>query len=182
MRIDVPVESNYSYFSRMMFWLQKRKHGSVFLPTKAWGLSPWLYAAFMFFNSVLTRKSSPINPALRALINTYISQLNHCAFCVDLNASFLEKLGITQNKIMSLADYNSSALFNEKEKLALSYAERMTKSSMQVDDDLFQALSRFFNQNGIIELTAMIAFQNLSSKFNAALSIEPQGFCSIHHK
>ena len=86
MRIDQLPDKDYPIFTRFMFWLQKRKHGLIFTPTKAWGRSPWLFAAFMFFQGALTRKSSLIDPALRALISTYISQINHCAYCVDLNA------------------------------------------------------------------------------------------------
>lgn len=43
----------------------------------------------------------------------------------------------------------------------------------------FERLRRYFNDDAIIELTALIAFQNLSSKFNVALGVEPQGFCVL---
>ncbi len=43
-------------------------------------------------------------------------------------------------------------------------------------------LSRFFDQDGIVELTGLIAFQNLSSKFNSALDVPAQGFCKTPHE
>jgi hypothetical protein len=48
-----------------------------------------------------------------------------------------------------------------------------------VTDDLFARLKRQFDDDAIVELTALIAFQNLSSKFNAALDVPPQGFCRL---
>jgi alkylhydroperoxidase family enzyme len=45
--------------------------------------------------------------------------------------------------------------------------------------DNFEQLRRHFDENAIIELTGLIAFQNMSSKFNAAMDIEPQGFCTL---
>lgn len=179
MRINLPKASHYAIFSRIMFWLQNKKNGFIFLPTKVWGLSPKLYATFMLFNSALTRKSSPLDPGLRSLVNTYVSQLNHCAFCVDLNSSFLEKLGISHKKITSLSEHESNPLFSQTEKLALAYAQRITLSTMKVDDNFFKLLKKAFNDKEIVELTALISFQNLSSKFNSALDIESQGFCSI---
>ena len=45
------------------------------------------------------------------------------------------------------------------------------------DDQLRATLRRHWDEDGIVELTGLIAFQNLSSKFNAALDVPPQGFC-----
>jgi len=53
----------------------------------------------------------------------------------------------------------------------------MTRSDASVDDALIGRLKSHFDDDAIIELTALIAFQNLSSKFNAALGVPPQGFC-----
>ena len=53
----------------------------------------------------------------------------------------------------------------------------MTDSNQRVDDLLFQRLRKSYSEDEIVELTAWIAFQNLSSKFNAALEIPAQGFC-----
>ncbi|EKD71649.1 MAG: hypothetical protein ACD_46C00135G0002 [uncultured bacterium] len=179
MRIISKPENEYSLFSRFMFWLQKRKFGTVLEPTKIWGRSSWLYFGFNIFYAAIVRKSSPLEPALISLVNTRVAQINHCPFCIDLNSSFLQKQGITLEKIIALSDFETSELFTEKERIALSYAEAMTKTDKGVDDDLFQKLQKFFSENEIIELTATIAFENLSSKFNAALAIPAQGLCQL---
>ena len=46
-------------------------------------------------------------------------------------------------------------------------------------DDLMERLKCFFDEDGIVELTGLIAFQNMSSKFNSALDVPSQGFCSL---
>ncbi|HAT1844404.1 carboxymuconolactone decarboxylase family protein [Legionella pneumophila] len=55
----------------------------------------------------------------------------------------------------------------------------MTYANQQVDEDCFNELKNHFDEKAIVELTVLIAFQNMSSKFNSALDIEPQGFCRI---
>ncbi|MCI5145278.1 MAG: hypothetical protein D3923_07035 [Candidatus Electrothrix sp. AR3] len=49
----------------------------------------------------------------------------------------------------------------------------------QVSENLLEHLNSFFDEDGIVELTGLITFKNLSSKFNAALDVLPQGFCKI---
>ena len=77
-----------------------------------------------------------------------------------------------------LAEFETSTRFSEREKSALSYAEAMTYSDVQPIAAHIERLRAHFDDDAIIELTALIAFQNLSSKFNAALGLEAQGFCT----
>ena len=53
----------------------------------------------------------------------------------------------------------------------------MTRGDGPVDAALVTTLRRFFSDDAIIELTALVAYQNMSSKFNAALGVPAQGFC-----
>ncbi|MEX2643156.1 MAG: hypothetical protein WD270_06860 [Acetobacterales bacterium] len=55
----------------------------------------------------------------------------------------------------------------------------MTLSDRRVEDGLFVTLRRHFNDDAVVDLTGLIAFQNLSSKFNSALGVPPQGFCPV---
>ena len=68
-------------------------------------------------------------------------------------------------------------MFDDRQKAALAYAEAMTRTDVGVDDTLMEHLKSYFDDDSVIELTALIAFQNMSSKFNAALDVAPQGFC-----
>lgn len=86
------------------------------------------------------------------------------------------ELGVPREKILQLADYRRSGLFSEAEKTALEYADAMTLSDREVEDELFARLRRFFDDDAIVELTMTIAWENASSKFNRALRIPSQGF------
>lgn len=106
-----------------------------------------------------------------------VSQINSCSFCVDLNAAKLHERGVGTDKAAALSNHEGSTLFSSKERVALDYAVAMTRSDRGVDDELISRLREFFDDNTIVELTALIALQNASSKFNAALGIPSQGFC-----
>ena len=80
-------------------------------------------------------------------------------------------------KVEALSNWRESDIFEEKEKIALEYAEAMTYSDQQVSDQLMQRLRQHFDDDSIVELTGLVAFQNLSSKFNSALDVPSQGFC-----
>ena len=82
-------------------------------------------------------------------------------------------------KVEKLAEWKESNLFSEKEKVALEYTEAVTYSDQQVTDQLVERLKSFFDDDSIVELTGLIAFQNLSSKFNSTLDVPPQGFCKL---
>ena len=61
---------------------------------------------------------------------------------------------------------------------ALAYAEAATDPAKRVDDACFARLRANFDEQAILDLTALVAFQNLSSKFNAALAVPAQGVCA----
>ena len=115
----------------------------------------------------------------RSLVQVRISQINGCAHCIDLNSSVGLERGLSEEKLNALPKYAETALFDEREKAALDYAEAITDSNRRTDPTLIARLRQHFSDDEIIELTALIAFQNMSSKFNAALGVEAQGFCTI---
>ena len=84
------------------------------------------------------------------------------------------ELGVSDEKILALEEYATSPLYDEKERAALEYAERMTITDQDVDDELFSRLRRFFDEDALVELTAAIAWENSSSKFNRALRVPSQ--------
>ena len=85
------------------------------------------------------------------------------------------ELGVSDEKILALEDYATSPLYDEKERAALEYADRITVTDRDVDDELFDRLRRFFDEDALVELTATIAWENSSSKFNRALRVPSQG-------
>jgi AhpD family alkylhydroperoxidase len=177
--VEAKPISQYPWLIRLFFWKQKRTYGRVLDPGLLWGRSPWVFAAVALLYGALDRRSSPLAPELRSLVTVRVSQINHCAFCVDINSATLAKRGVAMGKIAALDDWRVSALFSPEECLALEYAEVMTIIGLGVSEDLRQRLKQRWSDDAIVELTGLIAFQNLSSKFNAALDVPPQGFCSL---
>jgi AhpD family alkylhydroperoxidase len=178
-RIAPKDEKEYSWWLRLFFGSQKRRYGQVLEPAKIWARVPRVFLGVATLYGALDRKSSPIDPVLRALITVRISQINWCTFCVDINSSTVLKRGGTDQKLEDLDRFMDSPHFTDKEKAALEYAEAVTYTDRQVTDELFAKVKEHFDDDAIVDLTGLIAFQNLSSKFNASLDVMPQGFCKI---
>lgn len=81
---------------------------------------------------------------------------------------------MSEEKINALANYATSDLFNETERVALEFAEAMTITGRDVSDELFARLRGFFDEDALVELTATIAWENASSKFNRAMRVPSQ--------
>jgi alkylhydroperoxidase family enzyme len=84
------------------------------------------------------------------------------------------ELGISDEKIEALSQYATSDHYSEAERVALEYADSMTITDREVSDELFARLGQFFDDDSIVELTATIAWENASSKFNRALRVPSQ--------
>jgi alkylhydroperoxidase family enzyme len=84
-------------------------------------------------------------------------------------------LGLSDEKILALPEYASSPLYDEAERAALAYADAITLSDRDVDDELFARVRRFYGDDALVELTAIVAWENASSKFNRALRVPSQG-------
>jgi len=82
------------------------------------------------------------------------------------------------DKVQSLDNWREIELFTTEERAVLEYTEAVTRSDSEVDDKMVDNLHQYFDEDGIVELTALISFQNMSSKFNSALDVPPQGFCT----
>ena len=81
---------------------------------------------------------------------------------------------MSNEKILALADYATSPLYSEAERIALEYADSMTITGREVSDEFFSRLREFYDDDQIVELTAIIAWENASSKFNRALRVPSQ--------
>ncbi len=86
---------------------------------------------------------------------------------MDLGSARLLKLGVANQKVEALPAWRESNLFDDRERAALEDAQAMTRSELRVNDD------------AIVELAGLIAFQNMSSKFDSALGVPAQGFCPL---
>ena len=90
------------------------------------------------------------------------------------------ELGLSDEKIEELPNYATSPLFSDEERLALEYADRMTITNEDVSDEFFEKLREVYNEDELVELTAIIAWENSSSKFNRALRVPSQRLWKKH--
>ncbi|WP_273859308.1 carboxymuconolactone decarboxylase family protein [Photobacterium sp. GSS17] len=175
----ISAKKRYSVLIRPLLWLQQRHFGKVLNPALLWGRRPplfWLVAGFFGY---LDRRSSPLSPVIRSLVCVRVSQLNDCAFCVDANGMRLAERCQSVEKIKALAHWQQSEHFDECEHAVLTYVEAVTVTGQRVTDSMLVSLKQWFDEDALVELTALIAFQNLSAKFNTALDVPEQGFCSL---
>lgn len=164
---------------RIVFFFQRRRYGRELEPVQLWGRIPQAYLGMAVMNHALNSRTSQIEPALRSLIQVLISRINSCAFCIDLNSQLSLERGATIEKVRSVTSFDASPLFTEQEKAALSYAREVTQGAREISANTLQRLREHFDDQAIVELAALIAFQNMSSKFNSALGIAAHGFCDM---
>lgn len=167
----------YPWYVRFIFWRQRRKYGVELESARLWGRMPKVFLALTLLYRAIDRHTSPIEPGLRSLITVRVSQINWCSYCVDLNSAIALERAVSPEKLADLPRFGVSPRYSEREKTALRFAEAVTNTDCRVDDALAKHLRAHFSDDALIELTALIAFQNLSSKFNSALGIPAQGFC-----
>lgn len=179
MRIQPKTPASYPWYLKPFFWSQKRRYGEVLLPGLLWGRVPRLFMTVAMLYGALDARRSRLDPVLRSLLTVRVSQLNWCRFCVDINSATLARRAGSMAKVEALEEWRASQLYSAPERAALDYTEAMTITGRGVTDELMAELRRHYSDDAIIELTALIAFQNLSSKFNSALDVPPQGFCRM---
>lgn len=167
------------WWLRPLFWRQKRRFGALLGPALVWARVPPLYAALLGFYAALERRGSPLEPGLRSLVQTRISQINHCAFCVDLNAAQAAERTGNLDKALAVERWREDPAFGARERAALEFAETVTLTEGRVDAAQIARLREWFDEPALIELAALVSFQNLSSKFNAALDLPAQGLCRV---
>ena len=122
-------------------------------------LEPEAYQAMMVMEKYLAQ--STIEPVLVSLIKIRASQLNGCAYCIEMHANEALKQGESQNKLFALSAWRESPLFSEKEKAAFTITEEITHiSNGGVSDKTFEFVKCFFTANEIASLIMLIGTIN----------------------
>ena len=103
-----------------------------------------------------------LDPVLVELVYHRVSQINGCAYCLDLHARSLAKAGVAPEKLALIQAWRESgSLFNERERAALRWAETVTRvAETAIPDDEFQAVSAAFGEKEIVDLTIAIGLIN----------------------
>lgn len=129
------------------------------LRLKYFDLSPELMSGFRAVKVALEK--SVVGQNLIELVYLRVSQINGCAYCLNLHASSLLKAGETQRRISEVAGWRVSDQFSKKEQAALNWAEQLTMiSTSHADDEAFELLKEVFNDTEISDLTFAISLMN----------------------
>ena len=102
--------------------------------------------------------------------------ISGCEWCLDFGSAISEEAGVDEEDLRELPTYRSSDRFTELEKLVLDYATGISRSPVDVPDELFDRLRAQLDEAQLVELTSIIALENYRSRFNWAFGIEGQGF------
>jgi AhpD family alkylhydroperoxidase len=179
MRIEGVEPEQAGRLTRLTYFLIKRRYGKVMTPAKVWAHLPAASLGMAFAMRGIEEVSKGLDPQLKRLANLRTAQMVGCPFCIDIISAISLKKGISDEKIAALADFAQSPLFTPAERAALRYVEEMCRTPVNVPDAVFEELKRYFEPAPIVELTAMVALENLRSRFNRALEIPSDGFCTL---
>ncbi len=162
-------------FFRIVEWYSKRTYGKVLDPVKALAHHPRvLWGDLRFEQSVA--KWNKLNPDLKALAVMASSASIGCSWCMDFGYWKEHGRGMTEQKLRDVPVWRDSDAYTPLERDVLAYAEAMTVTPPAVDDDLADRLRRRLGDAAFVELTAMVAVENLRSRMNSALGLTSQGF------
>lgn len=174
-RIEAPEKP--SPLTRVVWRIARRQTGGKLAePVALMAHSPLLMNAYGGFEMAFERsKRAPRN--LKALAELKASALCGCEWCMDFGSWLARnKMGITEEQLRELPNFRDSDAFDEDEKLVLEYAEGISRTPVEVPDEVFDRLRERFDEAQIVELTWAAAIENLRARFNWALGIDSQDY------
>ncbi len=121
-----------------------------------------------------------LDERLIELIKLRASQLNGCAFCVDMHARRLRELGEPNERIDALAAWNEGPFFDERERAALEWTESVTLLSRDhVPDAVFARVRARFDETELVHLTMVVATINVWNRLAVPFRAVPEGYARL---
>ena len=124
-------------------------------------VSPEIYKTLVKYDTQIYTESS-LDKELIELIKIKVSQLNGCAFCIDMHSKQALALGASNRKLLLLNAFEEASLFSQEEKAALKWAEGLTFiKGIGAKEQYYQALKEYFSDKEIVDLTYLIGLINV---------------------
>ncbi len=161
--------------ARMIERIARRRFGRDMDPLGVYAHAPGMEVGYMMYEQA-TASQHRVDERLKILAVLKAAALIRCEFCADIGSWEARQAGISEEQLMALPRYRDSDAFDELERLVLDYAVAMTRTPPEVDDELFAALREHFDERQLVELTNIVALENLRSRFNHAFAMSPAGF------
>ena len=120
---------------------------------------------------------SGLETSLIDLINFRVSQLNGCAYCLDMHSKDLRAAGETEQRLYLLEAWRESPFYSERERAALAWAEAVTLlTNKDVPDDVYEQARSQFNEHELAMLTLAVVAINSWNRLNIAFRTTPGGY------
>ena len=152
-----------------------RETDTMLAPLDAYARAPRLLFGIAMLEEA-TAKLHRMPEHLKVLAELKAATLTQCEYCIDIGSQIAHLAGISEEQLLALPLYRDSDLFDEDEKLVLDYAVGMSSTPVSVSDALFDEVRARFDELQIVELTNIVALENMRGRFNLALGIGSAGF------
>ena len=139
---------------------------------KVYKTSPELYDAMMVLSNAAGKD---LDPVIAELIKIRASQINHCAFCLDMHTTDARKEGETEQRLALIAAWEEAgAVFTERERAALALTEAITElGDGHVSDDVYARAAAVFSERELGQVIAMAVTINAWNRINVTIRLEP---------
>ena len=177
MRLE-PIENPRGLMMRFAHWGTRRQFGKVLTPIKV--VTARIPGSLKLTNEIVKfeMKGIQLEPQLHYMVVMLVSQINGCGFCVDLAKAMAIRERLGMEKFKALSEYRTSPLFSDRERVALTYVEEVTRHR-RVSDATFEGRRKHFSERDIVEITWLNALENYYNLINIPLEIGSDGFCAI---
>lgn len=155
-------------FSRKMF-------GEVVEPAEVMWHNPKVLKAAMGLGGKVNRWRT-VDASLKSFAHMAVASQVGCSWCLDLGYFQARNENLDLAKASQVPRWREADVFTPLERDVMEYAEAMSTTPPTVTDELSARLLDRLGAEGLIELTAYVAFSNFSTRMNTALGIESQGF------
>jgi alkylhydroperoxidase family enzyme len=154
----------------------RHRFGQMVEPTEAASHHSGVLVAMGSLETAVQIGWKKLDPTLRWLAVQATSARIGCSWCIDYGYYEGMHDGVDQAKVRAVANWRSSDLFDERERVVLEYAETATGCPAEVSEELASRVRNHLGDAEFVELAAWVALENFRSRFNAGLGLSSQGF------
>jgi len=123
-----------------------------------------------------SRREDGIDKPLMELVKIRVSQINHCAFCIDMHTRDARAIGETEQRSYALSAWRETPFFTERERAALAWAEANTLLPNGIEQALFDEVRQQFSEAQLANLTLAIATINAWNRFGVSFAPVPGSY------
>lgn len=119
-------------------------------------------------------RQSGLEKSLLELVRLRASQINGCAYCIDMHTKDARLAGETEQRLYLLSAWREAPFYTDRERAALAWTEAVTRISPEsVDDALYKSVRRHFNEKELVDLTLAIIAINGWNRLAISFRTEP---------